>query len=168
MCTILVIILLLHVLIHWVFLFPSFSFLFSERNTHLRPSYFVVVCCSSRTNSRRDTLRYELFPAVLVICLLFTTAYTSNRLVYRFDRTIVVEFKKRNPATPLVFRHPSYLCAFCDGTQTAPLELPSGSIIKRYVNTITATSIQIKVGVQLPTPSYGTGSTARPFVSFRL
>ena len=41
-------------------------------------------------------------------------------------------------------------------------------IIKRYViNTITATSIQIKIRAQGPTPSYGTESTAGPFLLFR-
>ena len=43
-----------------------------------------IMCCSSRTNSRRDTTRPDLFPALLVICVLITTACNSNRLVY-FD-----------------------------------------------------------------------------------
>ena len=119
---------------HTLLLSFSFPLIFTtvRRTSHLRPlSFSIVYYVLQQPYSRRDTSRPDLFPALLLICVLFTTARKSNRLVYRFDRTFGVEFKKRNPATPLVFRHPSYLCAFYDGTQTASSDLLSRLILAR-------------------------------------
>ena len=206
MCTILVIILLLHVLIHWVFFFPSFSDLFPERNTTFIFTVYYVLQQPYEVKKRNLVIRIVSRHPCYLRAFYDGIQVRSIGLPSRF-LAFVVEFKKRNPSTPLVFRHPSYLCAYYDGTQTASSELPSRSILARretswselfpatvvicvlcttayksdrlvysldrYYKKVrnkykTAISIQIKIRAQGPTPSYGTESTAGPFPSFRL
>ena len=71
-------------------------------------------------------------PSLLFVCLLRRHANPIDWFTVSVPHlTFGVEFKKRNPSTPLVFRHPSYLCAFYDGTQTASSDLPSRLILAR-------------------------------------
>ena len=124
-------------------------------------------------SSSPPNTRFLFFSFPLIITTVRTAhlTFVDDDVYYVLQQPAAVRTQEEIPRDPNCFPPPLLFACFVR-RHTSPIDWFTLSIdidiIKRYVtNTITATSIQIKVGVQLPTPSYGTGSTAWLFVSFR-